>query len=509
MTEFMDAVKPKESAQRQHVYNATVSRIEDGVVYVYLTGAETDTPTALSASEVKRGDAVTVEWRNNRLYIAGNTSNPAVGASRVAAVENDAQRAQTAAASAVESAATASEAAAQAVSDAATAQSAAETATNSLKSVVSGATTVEKAVSVMQTALEAVVDYDPQTDTTKEYFWHDANGAHVLGTSGDYRNDIDSTGMKIVDTATEQAVAEFGTDGAVFRDEGVENFRVSQSGASSTTTLYKTLKVTAYAGTWRSSFMRISGVSGTITAKMGNRTTTFHYGTNRAVTYTDGSVEVTIRYDGADKITLEVNNRTGDAAVTYTVEATYTASVDAPYYSVGTRTGSAGGFSAIIGEGLQAETDDQIAVGKFNDNQSTNIFEVGNGTDDGNRANAFSIDHSGNVSASGDITDGTGNVLSAKADASGMFITRTATASGTIGGNTNGRITGNITSVSGYSPIAIMGVTSNAGAAATITEFGLYNNLTQVSSVVRNVSSSQISVTHTYRVLYAKASLIS
>ena len=90
----------------------------------------------------------------------------------------------------------------------------AEAAKNGLVSVVQGATTVEKAVSVMQTALEAVVDYDPQNDTVQEYFWHDDHGAHVLGDVSGYRNDIDSTGMDIVETSTEDSVAKFEASGA-------------------------------------------------------------------------------------------------------------------------------------------------------------------------------------------------------------------------------------------------------------------------------------------------------
>lgn len=205
--EFVKALKPT-NKERPKAYSAEVSKIDDeGVVWVYLAGSEAETPTALSSSEVKAGDSVNVEWRNNKLYIAGNTSNPSAGTIRVTAVEQASQIANDAAVRAVRDAGIAQE-------SAETAQEAAQSAQDSLKSVVTGAQTVEKAVSVMQTALEAVVDYDPTTDTTKEYFWHDANGAHVLGTSGDYRNDINSNGMKIVDTATENAVAEFGTDGA-------------------------------------------------------------------------------------------------------------------------------------------------------------------------------------------------------------------------------------------------------------------------------------------------------
>ena len=65
--------------------------------------------------------------------------------------------------------------------------------------------------------------------------------------------------------------------------------------------------------------------------------------------------------------------------------------------------------------------DDQTAIGKYNDNQSNNAFEIGNGTDDNNRSNAFEVDWNGNTTASGDIEDGSGNVLADKLDSSGIF----------------------------------------------------------------------------------------
>ena len=45
---------------------------------------------------------------------------------------------------------------------------------------------------------------------------------------------------------------------------------------------------------------------------------------------------------------------------------------------------------------------------------------VGNGTDDNTRSNALTVDWSGNVVAAGDITDGTGNVLSNKAESTDL-----------------------------------------------------------------------------------------
>ena len=69
-------------------FNAVVSRVDnEGVVWVVLAGSERETPTASTSTEVKRGDSVTVQWRDNKLYIGGNYSNPAVGIARMAAAE--------------------------------------------------------------------------------------------------------------------------------------------------------------------------------------------------------------------------------------------------------------------------------------------------------------------------------------------------------------------------------------------------------------------------------------
>lgn len=171
-------------------------------------------------------------------------------------------------------------------------------------------------------------------------------------------------------------------------------------------------------------------------------------------------------------------------------------------HSEGTGTHANGDYSHAQNYYTEADSDYQTVIGKYNnqDTHDTYAFIIGNGTADNARSNALTVDWSGNV----DIPSG----ASYKINNSSLFITRTATASGTVNANTNARITGNITSVSGYTPIAIQYVQSNAGANATITEFGLYNSNTQVSSVVRNVGSSQISVTHTYGILYVRSELV-
>lgn len=80
-------------------------------------------------------------------------------------------------------------------------------------------------------------------------------------------------------------------------------------------------------------------------------------------------------------------------------------------------------------------------------------------------------------------------------------IVKEVTASATVAAGTNGRLTGTSPTVDGYTPVGIISIISSAGAAGTITEFGL-NGALNPTSVVRNVGNSQISVSHTYTILY-------
>ena len=91
--ELVSAIKP-EQTDKNRTYAAIVSKIDkDGTVWVYVNGSDKETPTASTSSEVKAGDSVDVEWRNNKLYIAGNPSNPAAGSQRVNVIEQTANQA--------------------------------------------------------------------------------------------------------------------------------------------------------------------------------------------------------------------------------------------------------------------------------------------------------------------------------------------------------------------------------------------------------------------------------
>lgn len=154
--EFVQAIQQPQ-AQSGTTYSAIVARIDDeGVVWVNLAGSNKETPTASVSSEVEKGDSVTVEWRNNKLYIAGNYSNPSAGTARVSVVEKDASIAKRSAEQAVNEAVRAYEAAEQAVYDAGRAAEAAESAeANALASAQSASSAQQSASSAGISASQA------------------------------------------------------------------------------------------------------------------------------------------------------------------------------------------------------------------------------------------------------------------------------------------------------------------------------------------------------------------
>ena len=76
--------------------------------------------------------------------------------------------------------------------------------------------------------------------------------------------------------------------------------------------------------------------------------------------------------------------------------------------------------SSSHSEGYYTKTgnSNQHVQGKYNLGKADTAFEIGNGTSNNARSNALEIDWSGNVTASGEITDGNGNVLSNKINSS-------------------------------------------------------------------------------------------
>lgn len=157
-----------------NTYSATVSRIDDdGTVWVNVAGGTIDTPTASKSSEVEVGDVVTVEWRTNKIYIAGNNTNPSAGLVRVTEVEQSANQARTAALAAVQDAGTARQAAESALADAESAHESAESAIQSANTAIVQLGTIEDVVGTLNWISEHgdfEATADRQVDSNKRYY---------------------------------------------------------------------------------------------------------------------------------------------------------------------------------------------------------------------------------------------------------------------------------------------------------------------------------------------------
>ena len=149
---------------------------------------------------------------------------------------------------------------------------------------------------------------------------------------------------------------------------------------------------------------------------------------------------------------------------------------------------------------------DQTAIGKFNDNQSTTAFEIGNGAV-GSRSNALTVDWSGNVVAAGDITDGNGVSLSALYGAVISTYKQVVSSSTTISAaSATSTITVACDAISGYTPI--LATPRNAG--SNVAHFRtLYLDGTDIKLIIGNASASSTTISSAYvNVLYVKDELV-
>ena len=196
--QFIESIKEYES-ESSKTNIAIVSNVdEEGVVWVNLAGSDKSTPTASASAEVKAGDIVNVEWRNNKLYIAGNYTDPSAGGVRVNKVEQSAKIANQAAANAVADANTAREAAEdakatagnvhaiaeQAQTDADKAKKSADNASEYAARALGNLSTVQNVAETLNW-ITAHGTMKPTTDTALDpshvYFVEDSNGPYIVG----------------------------------------------------------------------------------------------------------------------------------------------------------------------------------------------------------------------------------------------------------------------------------------------------------------------------------------
>ena len=186
-------------------------------------------------------------------------------------------------------------------------------------------------------------------------------------------------------------------------------------------------------------------------------------------------------------------------------------------HAEGYNTTASGVYSHAQNQGTIASSANQTAMGKFNEADSSGTYAaiIGNGTSDSARSNAFTVDWDGNVEAAGDITDGSGNVLANKADASvltGIFkIVEYTHAYTNLAAGAGLYITANdfgASTPSGYRPAAVL--TCNSGSAANCSVVYFNGAATGTNNMMRIVNTSTAARSYTARItiLYVMSSMV-
>lgn len=142
-----------------------------------------------------------------------------------------------------------------------------------------------------------------------------------------------------------------------------------------------------------------------------------------------------------------------------------------------------------FGIGLDINSNNQVVIGKYNAPSSNDIFQIGWGTAANATANIFSIGKNGNVLAAGEITDGTGNILSHKQDTLSWDST---IVSGGTNPVTSGTIYNALTSVGiyPYDHIEISGLTNLQQQVNTMS-----SSLTSLSTRVTTLENTKYEIT--------------
>lgn len=378
---------------------ATVKRVEGNTVWVSIPGGVDETPINKTVN-CSAGDKVQVRVSGGRAWITGNASAPPTDDKRANEAKTTADNAQVMAVDAKE-----------------TAEAVEGIAVNASATAVSAKTIAEG---------------------VNEHFWHDSTGAHVTEVTQEEWNDpadpnyhsggntlITTQGMAIRNGLTN--LAEFGATGATIGVSGSQIAHLgygpgTDSGGGTSDAPYYTLGVrtgtvgnysTAEGnGTEASKFAShaeggettasggYSHAEGYKTTASGADSHAEGYSTTASGNWSHAEGQLTVASDeGAHAEGLRT---TASGANSHAEGSVTTASgFDAHAQNGGTV--ASGDYSHAGGESTTAGYDSQTTIGRYNDNQSTTAFEIGNGTADNARSNALTVDWSGNVEMAGSV----------------------------------------------------------------------------------------------------------
>ena len=124
-------------------------------------------------------------------------------------------------------------------------------------------------------------------------------------------------------------------------------------------------------------------------------------------------IEYTLVKEGSGTGSLIINDR-----------GQYNIASGAASLATGRNTQATGSFSASLGFNTISSHSGQTSLGKYNENKTNSMFEVGIGVE-GARRNGFEVDTLGNIKSYGEVVDGQNNTLSNKVDKDGNKVLST------------------------------------------------------------------------------------
>ena len=194
---------------------------------------------------------------------------------------------------------------------------------------------------------------------------------------------------------------------------------------------------------------------------LGTKATCEGWNTTASGTYSHAEGYITVA--SGDKSHSEGEDTTASGRFSHSEGGSTTAS---GYFShaEGGGTTASGDYSHAGGRNTIAGYDYQTVIGKYNNNKSTTLFEVGNGTDLGSEANAFEVYSNGDINCTGAIKQNGTDVI-------GKRLTVTISSGTTLTFTDSSILSTSILDlyVDSNTPVSYDSVTVTSGSGATFT----------------------------------------
>lgn len=314
----------------------------------------------------------------------------------------------------------------------------------------------------------------------KQHFWTDDDGAHITEvTQAEYEDDPDNAGGNLLAQASSVSVREGTKDLAVMSKDGFDAKTYDSSDNE---------VVIAHLG-YGAGTDSGGGTSKAPYYDIGVRLSGSTIGNYSIV---EGSANTASGYDAHAEGNVTTASGTGSHC-----EGSFTTASGSYTHCEGWRTTASGYISHAGGRGTIADQPYQTAIGKYNtDNNTANLFVVGNGTGDNARSNAFEVSSTGGITAGG---------LPSGLLAEEVVLADNKSVTGNNYGNGNKSV-----SKTGYTPIGIVGMyLENATSSGTLNTYcmlhSFYLSGTTAYWIVRNFNSGAAKIKVTATILYIKS----